>query len=152
MDNNLKVNELAALFGVTARTISDLARRGIIARDAKGFDRDEFVRRYVRHLREAAAGRGQAAGGAAAVSERARLAAAQADAQEMKNRVASGKLLDSDEVQAEWVSILKTVRAALLAAAQRCSGRRPHWDSGDVAAVDDEMRAILIELANDERA
>lgn len=84
MDNNLKVNELAALFGVTARTISDLARRGIIVRDAKGFDRDEFVRRYVRHLREAAAGRGQAAGGAAAVSERARLAAAQADAQEMK--------------------------------------------------------------------
>jgi phage terminase Nu1 subunit (DNA packaging protein) len=32
MDNNLKVNELAALFGVTARTISDLAKRGIIAR------------------------------------------------------------------------------------------------------------------------
>ena len=152
MDSNLKVNELAALFGVTGRTISDLARRGIIARHGKGFDRDESVRRYVRHLREVAAGRGQAAGGAAVVSERARLAAAQADAQEMKNRVAGGKLLDSDEVHAEWVSILKTVRAALLAGAQRCSGRRPHWDAGDVAAVDDEMRTILIELANDERA
>ena len=97
MDSNLKVNELAALFCVTARTISDLARRGIIARRcAKASTVTNAVRRYVSHLREAAAGRGQAAGGAAAVSERARLAAAQADAQEMKNRVAGGKLLDSD--------------------------------------------------------
>ena len=35
----LGVNELAEVFGVTRRTISDLTRRGVIARRGRGFDR-----------------------------------------------------------------------------------------------------------------
>jgi phage terminase Nu1 subunit (DNA packaging protein) len=79
---------LAKLFGVTTRTITDLCRRRVIVRRGKRFDRDEATLGYVRYLREAAAGRGQASGGAQAVSERARLAAAQADNWELKNKIA----------------------------------------------------------------
>src|SRR5271157_5512841 len=106
MNETLKVDELAALFGVTRRTISDLARRGVIARRGRGFDRDDSVRRYIAHLREIKAGRGQAAGGVAAVSARARLAAAQAEAQELKNAVAKGALVTESVVESEWASIV----------------------------------------------
>ena len=82
----LGVNELAEVFGVTRRTISDLTRRGVIARRGRGFDQGESTRRYCAHLREAKAGRGQAAGAVAAVSSRGRLAAAQAESAGIEER------------------------------------------------------------------
>ena len=47
------VTELADLFGVDRRTVSGLAKRGIILRSGRGFDRDDSVRRYCAHLARA---------------------------------------------------------------------------------------------------
>lgn len=73
----IATGELAELFDVTAKTIADLARRGIIVSAGKRgrWLLQPSVSGYVRHLREEAAGRG----GEAGADVRARLASAQAD-------------------------------------------------------------------------
>ena len=119
MSDALGVNELAAVFGVTRRTISDLSRRGVIARRGRGFDQDESTRRYCAHLREIKAGRGQAAGAVAAVSSRARLAAAQAEAVELKNAVAEGALISEALIESEWAEIVTRIRNAILIEPER---------------------------------
>jgi phage terminase Nu1 subunit (DNA packaging protein) len=146
IDTTIQVNQLANLFGVTTRTISDLARRGIVVRKAKGVARDESIRRYVTHLREAAAGRGQAAPKTVQTTERGRLAKNQADLLQIKIDTAKGKLLDSDEVKVEWARILRLVRNGVLAAPARIASRRPHFDARDIAAIDDELREVLTQL------
>ncbi len=91
---------LAKLFGVTTRTVTELCRRRVIIRRGKRFDRDEATLGYVRYLREVAAGRGQASGGGQAVSARARLAEAQAVAQETRNKITLGALISEADVEA----------------------------------------------------
>lgn len=76
--------DLAGLWGITRQAVNTLARRSVITRQGRGFDRDESTRRYCAHLRELATGRGGEAAIASATAERARLAKAQADAQELK--------------------------------------------------------------------
>lgn len=60
----IATGELAELFDVTAKTIADLARRGIIVSAGKRgrWLLQPSVSGYVRHLREEAAGRGGEAG------------------------------------------------------------------------------------------
>ncbi len=139
---------LARLLGVSTRTITDLCRRGVIVRCGKTFDRDEAVRRVVAHLRAAAAGRGQASGGAQAVSGRARLALAQAEAQEMKNRVARRELVSEPEVESTWTEIVLKVRAAILAQPARLSAELPHLTRHDVSTIDRALRDALTALGS----
>ena len=47
-------------------------------------------------------------------AERLRLTKEQADAQELKNAVARGELLDGDEVEQEWQSMIAASRAKML--------------------------------------
>jgi phage terminase Nu1 subunit (DNA packaging protein) len=144
--DTLGVNELAGLFGVTRRTISDLVRRGVIARRGRGFDQDESTRRYVAHLREIKAGRGQAAGGVAQVSARARLAAAQAEAQELKNSITKGALIAEGIVESEWSGIIIAIRHELLAVSAQFAAAAPHADRKDVATVDRLVREAMTRL------
>jgi phage terminase Nu1 subunit (DNA packaging protein) len=149
----IPIAELAARLGISTRHAYEHAASGVLIRVGKGFDFDASLRGYLAHLRRAATGRrgpGKAGAAGAKGDERARLARVQADAIETKNKAAAGRLLDADAVRDEWVSILRTVREALLAAPQRCAARRPQWGADDVAAVDVEMLAILTSLANDE--
>jgi phage terminase Nu1 subunit (DNA packaging protein) len=63
---------LAHLFGVSAKTVRALARRGIVAKAGRNlFTLDDSIRNYCGHLRELAHGRKEGDGPA---SERARLA------------------------------------------------------------------------------
>jgi hypothetical protein len=67
---------LAHLFGVSAKTIRALARRGIVVKAGRNlFTLADSVQHYCGHLRDLAHGRKD---GDAAPTERARLAAAQA--------------------------------------------------------------------------
>jgi phage terminase Nu1 subunit (DNA packaging protein) len=72
---------LADLIGVSPRSITDLARRGIVVRaeQGKGFDLQRSVRGHADHLRKLATGRGGEGAIASATAERARLLRAQAD-------------------------------------------------------------------------
>ncbi len=147
MSESLDNAALARLFGLTTRTITDLCARGVIVRRGKRFDRDEATLGYVRYLREVAAGRGQASGGAQAVSARARLAEAQAVAQEMKNRIASGALISEADVENAWTDIVLRTRSAILSVAPRVASELPHLSRHDVSTVDRALRDALTTLA-----
>jgi len=58
MDKTVTTTMLVNLFGVSDRTIRDLAKRGIIVRQGRGFALMVSVRPYCAHLRDLATGRG----------------------------------------------------------------------------------------------
>jgi phage terminase Nu1 subunit (DNA packaging protein) len=87
---------------------------------------------------------------ALATAQRARLASAQADLAELKAAEKRGELLPAAEVTAEWSSVLRSVRAGLLAVPSRVGARLPHLTATDVAEIDREIRDALAELAGGE--
>ena len=127
---------LAELFGVSKRTISDLAKRGMVVRAGGGYALADSVRRYCSHLRELAIGRGGESAIASATAERARLANAQAELVETKGRKLRGELVDAAEVEAEWSGVLRNVRAGCLAIPSRVQQRLPHLTAHDVVEID----------------
>jgi phage terminase Nu1 subunit (DNA packaging protein) len=83
---------------------------------------------------------------AKATIERGRLAAAQANLAEIKAAKLRGSLVDAAEVEAAWGGVLRTVRASMLAVPSRCAARLPHLSKHDVAEIDAEIRAALVEI------
>jgi phage terminase Nu1 subunit (DNA packaging protein) len=138
--------ELADLFGVSTRTVRDLAKRGIAVRRGRNYVRDESTRRYCKHLRELATGRGGEAAITSATAERARLVKMQADQVELKNAALRGSMLDAGAVEREWSDVLRGVRAGLLAVPSRVAQRLPHLTPHDVAEIAAEVRVVLTEL------
>lgn len=80
--------------------------------------------------------------------QKARLAKAQADAQEMRNLEAMNKLLQLDEVVQRWSEVTAGVRAALLAVPKRLRDSLPHLSAADLGEVDAEIRRALQDLAD----
>jgi phage terminase Nu1 subunit (DNA packaging protein) len=138
---------LARWFGVTDKTVRELAKTGIVVRSKRGLYRlEESVRRYCEHVRRTAAQRGGEASLEAMRAERVRLAKEQADALALKNAASRGKLLDADAVEREWSSVLRTVRAGMLAVPSRAGARLPHLTAHDIAEVDAEVHVALTEI------
>lgn len=146
MSDTVTAAALADLFGVTTRTITDLAKRGIIVRAGRGYALTASVHGYCDHLRKLATGRGGDQAIASATAERARLAREQADHIALKNAVARRKLVADADVETEWSGILRTVRAGMLAVPSRCQQRLPGLTAHDVSEIDREVRAALTEL------
>jgi phage terminase Nu1 subunit (DNA packaging protein) len=78
---------------------------------------------------------------AEASKQRARLAAAQADLNELKAARMRGELVEASAVEAEWSVILRRVRAGMLAVPSRVAARLPHLSRHEVAEIDAEIRA-----------
>ena len=68
---------------------------------------------------------------------------AQADAQEAKNKLALGSVLDAGEVEKAWSDIMRQSCAAVLAVPARCQQRLPHLTTHDVNEFDLELREAL---------
>ena len=85
----------------------------------------------------------------AARTSAVRLAAAQADAVELKNQVARGKLVSAADVESEWASIVISCRDAILAAPARIQSELPHLSAFDVSIVDKCLREALTRLGSD---
>lgn len=136
---------LSDLIGVSPRSTTDLAKRGIIVRAAgrTGFLLRESLRGYAAHQRKLATGRGGEAGIVTATAQRARLIKAQAEAQETKNARERGAVLDAGAVQAGWTDIVRQSRAAVLAVPARCQQRLPHLSAFDVDQIEFELRDAL---------
>jgi phage terminase Nu1 subunit (DNA packaging protein) len=107
------------------------------------FKLDESIRNYCGHLRDLAHGHKTTD---AAPTERTRLAAAQADAIELKNARARGTLVDSEAVAREWEGICRTLRVGMLRVPKRAAARLPHLTLQDVREIDAEVRAVLTEF------
>jgi phage terminase Nu1 subunit (DNA packaging protein) len=148
IDTAVTGRELARLLGVTPRTVTDLANRGIVVREGTNrYVLAPSLTRYCAHLRDLATGRGGEAAVASATAQRARLAKAQADLAETKNAALRRELVPASEVEAEWSGILRTVRAGLLAVPSRAGQRLPHLTAHDIAELDAEVRAALSEIS-----
>jgi phage terminase Nu1 subunit (DNA packaging protein) len=137
----VSTDELAAEAGISPQVARELARRKIFIRVAPGrFDREASMAGYLSHLRRASVGK---RGGGVAFSsagetpnERSRLAAAQADAQELKNKIALGKLIDASAVESTWSTIVTLTRDAVLATPSRIAADLPHLTAFDISVVD----------------
>lgn len=137
---------LAKWLGISGTQVNSFARRGVMVRAGrKGFDLEASVRAYATHLREAVAAQGRPAQSGTG-KQRARLAAAQAEAIELKNKRLAGALLDAAAVEAEWAGIMRTVRASILRLPKRVAARLPHLSAQDVPIIDCVVRTLLAEL------
>lgn len=138
---------MAELIGVTARTVRDLAQRGLVVREGRGLFRlVDSVRGYCGHLREAAAARGQGFSAGDLTAERTREARERADKLAIANARSRGELVAADAVAREWADMLGIVRSRVMATPSRVAARLGHLSPLDIAAIDRELRDALAEL------
>jgi phage terminase Nu1 subunit (DNA packaging protein) len=124
-----------------------LARRGIVVRAGRGtYVVEKSLRRYCSHLRDLVTGRGGESAIASVTVERDRLAKAQADLAEAKGRRLRRELVPAADVESEWSSILRTVRAGMLAVPSRVQQKLPHLTTHDATVIDAEVREVLTEV------
>ncbi|MGH6866406.1 MAG: hypothetical protein ACREDO_09615 [Methyloceanibacter sp.] len=134
MVDEVTTRALSQLMGVSKQTLSELSKRDIIQ---KGTKRGTWllqpsVSGCVKHLRQATAGRG----GEGAQAARERLASAQASLSEATAKQLSGELVEIAEAEKAWTAACRTVRARVLAVADRMRARReahyhvPAWQAG----------------------
>jgi phage terminase Nu1 subunit (DNA packaging protein) len=150
MDDTVTASVLARFLGVSTRRVRELADSGLVVRASQTgrYRLEESVRRVVEDMRRSIAGHGGAAVAASAARERGRLAAAKAEAEELKIARLRGSLLDAVAVEREWTAILTGVRARMLAVPSRAAQRLPHLSAHDVGEIDREIRDGLAELGH----
>ncbi len=141
--------ELGRMVGITGRQVRSLGDRDIMVRLGDGYHLEQSVKAYCAFLREIRRARGGDAATDAA-TERGRLARARAEQVETKNAILRRELVPAAEVEAEWSSILRTVRAGLLAVPSRCAARLGHLTAHDVVEIDAEVRAALTQIGQAE--
>lgn len=146
--NTVTAGELASWLGLTPNRVSALARDGIIPRTPeKRFPLRAAVKAYCEHARAGATGRRTDSELAA---EKLRVAKANADKLELANAKARGEMIAAAEVERAWSGVLRDVRAAFLALPSRAAGKLGHLTPHDLAALDAEVRDVLMELAEHE--
>lgn len=139
--------DLCDLWGITPGALSQLVKRGIASKlGHDAYDLSTSTRAYIEHLRGTAAGRGGEEQVLTLTGERARLARAQADAQELKNANLRGELVKAEDVSRAWSDILRGLRSQLLALPSRIRGELGHLTPADVARMDRLVRDTLAEL------
>ena len=149
-DLEVSARDFALVIGVSGVTVAALAKDGVIERSARGkFMKDASVRAYCEHLRMVAAGRGGREAIESLSDERARLAKEQADGHALKNAQMRGELVPVADVDMTWGTMVRDLRAGVLAIASRIASRLNHLSKDDVLVIDDEIRDALKILGND---
>jgi hypothetical protein len=97
-DATIAVQELAAVLGITRRTVSELVRRGVLRKRGRGFVLSEAVQDYVRSI---AAKHATTPGLETGAEARARLARLKADIAEAEYKRGKGELVDGREIMAQ---------------------------------------------------
>jgi terminase small subunit / prophage DNA-packing protein len=145
--DNVSAAELARLWGVSDRSIREMAKAGIVVRTDRGrYAREKSTQRYCEHLRKAAAQRGDPTSLEDLRAAKLRLATEQADKLSIANAVRRGELLEAAEVERGWSGILRGVSAGMLTVTAQCGVRLPHLTRADLAVIDGLIRARLTEL------
>lgn len=148
--------DVAAHLDLSDRSIRDLVSRNIIPGASHGnWDLDACRVAYIRHLRAVAAAHKSAGGDGQEldyIAEKARLAKAQADGQELKNAQTRGELLPAADVVLAIQNVFGRVRARLLslptkAASLVMSLRTPAEAKKELTAL---VHEALAELSSQE--
>ncbi len=139
--------QLAGLFDCTTKTIDTLTERGVLTRIGTGYNVPASVRSYVKHLREAAAGRAPT-GDLDPSQERARKDAAMAEKIEMENDVTRGAVVMAEDVVRAVADEYAVVRGRVLSLPSRVAHRCTMQSCSTVHAIlDDAAREMLAELS-----
>lgn len=149
LDGTASAAELGEWIGLSEPRIHALAREGVIPRTGKSrFDLKAAVRAYADHMRAGQLGR--ISSNPDLNAEKLRLARANAEKVELANEKVRGLLVPVAEVEAAWSSVLRDVRAAMLAIPARIQQRLGHITPYDVQMIDREIRASLSETSREE--
>lgn len=145
--------DLASLFGVSLRTMSDLDQRGILV---KGAGRGQYlampsIDAYVSLLRKTAAGRTEET--MSKLNER-RLANESVSLQISEYKLAElkGEMLSVEEIIENWTAFATKVKAAFLGVPTKIRARLPHLSLSDGEAIKKIVRDILVSLSKDVEA
>ena len=135
---------LAALLDLDERTIRKFAVSGIMVRAGKGqYALGPSVRNYVRHLREAAAGRQGLDARLNVVDESALLKREQRRNFELKNAVLANAAVPVDAIEPAWARVVRAVRSAMLAVPGRARFQLPHLTAHDAEVLAEIVRGQL---------
>ncbi|MGF1550924.1 MAG: hypothetical protein ACFBWO_00285 [Paracoccaceae bacterium] len=149
-DSLVSAETLADWLGLTPNRVHALAREGALPRgDRKRFPLKASVQSYAAFVRENP--RGRPVANASLAAEKERLTRAQADRAELQAAKARGELVPVAEVETAWASILRDLRAGMLAIPVRVQQRLGHLTTTDVAAIDREVRDALEEASHGAR-
>lgn len=142
-------SELAAFLGITAPQVRSKARDGIVVRTDRGrFAVRASLKNYLAQLREHASKVGRPTYGSDELkAEKLRLAREQADKLELQNAMTRGEMLSAKSVENEWASILRDVRAGMLAVPGRLAARL-NLGAHDLSEIDREIRDALEVVGN----
>lgn len=139
--------EIGTLLGISSAMVSRLASEGVLPRAGRGeYEAAACVQAYVRYRLGNAAKEDPTARGL--MSERSRLIKAKADAAEREARVRAGELVEADEIEAAWVSVITTARNRLRLipskVAPRVIGMKSPADAQELLRkeIDDALNAI----------
>lgn len=147
-DDLVSAAVLAGWLGVTPNRVHALAREGVLPRQPdKRFPLKSAVRAYCTHAGAGAQGRRVDAELAA---EKLRAAKATAEKLELQNAKARGEIIAAAEVEREWADVLRGLRAAFLSLPSRAAAKLGHLTPHDLAALDAEVRDVLMEIAADD--
>ncbi len=141
--------EVSRFLGITDSAVSALGRNEILPRIGSGksirYPLKKTVRAYCDYLRQKSANK------ITPDLEKAKLEVWQANAAkiQLQNDKAAGRLLDSQEVRAAWLSTAADLRSRLLAVPGRVAARMS-LDRPTAAALDREIRDAMAEIAENQ--
>lgn len=139
----IRTAELAALLAISERNVDMLVTKGVLTKIGPArFDTRDSIASYCAYAR-------RARGNLELDAEKLRLVSEQADREAIRNAAARGEMVSTADVAREWSSILRDLRAALLAVPARIGTRLPALTAHDVAAIETEIRSALEDLADD---
>lgn len=117
----VSTSELAEILKISVRNVDMLVTRGVLEKIGPArFDTRAAIGSYLDYARRG--------GNSALDSEKLRLTRENADKVEIQNATARRELLPAADVEREWSSALRDLRAALLALPARVQTRLPPSD------------------------
>lgn len=142
--------DLAFLFGVSIRTVSELDQRGVITRAAK---RGQFVtmpsvNAYIGSLRKTAAGRTEETR-SALTDERLATERVTRQIQEMRLAEMRGEILTLDEVSDAWTKVATFMKTAALSIPSKARAVMPHLTAHDAETLKTLVKDLLNDLADE---
>jgi phage terminase Nu1 subunit (DNA packaging protein) len=139
---------LASRVGASTRTVGNLATRGIAVRGpgGRGFRLWASIRNYFQELRSASASRTTIS------DDRKLLLRAQTAKIEFENSIANGTHANTSVMLSRFAESLQRLRGSMLAIPDRIASHLGHLTRRDIAEIDAEIRAAIVDSVEAEKA
>jgi phage terminase Nu1 subunit (DNA packaging protein) len=152
-DELVTQSEFGRRLRMTRQRVSRFVKEGAIPTNADGkIVFMEGVVALIDHLSEVASGRGGGSAQAELSKERALLARAQRENLELRNRTLKDEWVLTADVQRMVDRMVISFRNRMLSIHSWISTSCPHFTRADLTAIDDAIREVLTQLADEEEA